>query len=33
MTIAPDLVAQILRLHEVEKWRVGTLAATTTWSV
>jgi transposase len=26
MTIAPDLVAQILRLHEVEKWRVGTIA-------
>jgi len=24
MTIAPDLVAQILRLHTVEKWRVGT---------
>ena len=26
MTIAPDLVAQILRLHAVEKWRVGTIA-------
>jgi transposase len=26
MTIAPDLVAQILRLHSVEKWRVGTIA-------
>jgi transposase len=26
MTIAPDLVAQILRLHMVEKWRVGTIA-------
>ncbi|HYN63136.1 MAG TPA: IS21 family transposase, partial [Candidatus Limnocylindrales bacterium] len=26
MTIAPDLVAQILRLYEVEKWRVGTIA-------
>jgi transposase len=26
MTIAPDLVAQILRLHKVEKWRVGTIA-------
>jgi transposase len=26
MTIAPDLVAQILRLHTVEKWRVGTIA-------
>src|SRR6218665_545194 len=26
MTIGPDLVAQILRLHEVEKWRVGTIA-------
>jgi transposase len=26
MTIAPDLVAQILRLHLVEKWRVGTIA-------
>ena len=26
MTIAPDLVAQILRLHVVEKWRVGTIA-------
>ncbi len=26
MTLAPDLVAQILRLHTVEKWRVGTIA-------
>jgi hypothetical protein len=26
MTIAPDLVAQILRLHDAEKWRVGTIA-------
>ncbi|HQQ69033.1 MAG TPA: IS21 family transposase [Alicycliphilus sp.] len=26
MTIAPDLVAQILRLREAEKWRVGTIA-------
>jgi hypothetical protein len=26
MTIAPDLVAQILRLHTAEKWRVGTIA-------
>jgi len=26
MTIAPDLVAQILRMHTVEKWRVGTIA-------
>ena len=26
MTIAPDLVAQILRLHAVEKWRAGTIA-------
>ena len=26
MTIAPDLVAQILRLYTVEKWRVGTIA-------
>ena len=26
MTTAPDLVAQILRLHTVEKWRVGTIA-------
>jgi len=26
MTIAPDLAAQILRLHTVEKWRVGTIA-------
>ena len=26
MTVAPDLVAQILRLHTVEKWRVGTIA-------
>ena len=26
MTIAPDLVARILRLHPVEKWRVGTIA-------
>jgi transposase len=26
LTIAPDLVAQILRLHAVEKWRVGTIA-------
>ena len=26
MTIAPDLVARILRLHTVEKWRVGTIA-------
>ena len=26
MTIAPDMVAQILRLHTVEKWRVGTIA-------
>ena len=27
MTIAPDLVAQILRLHAAEKWRVGTIAS------
>ena len=26
MTTAPDLVAQILRLHTAEKWRVGTIA-------
>lgn len=26
MTIAPDLVAQILRLYAIEKWRVGTIA-------
>ncbi len=26
MTIAPDLVAQILRLHAAEKWRVGTIS-------
>ena len=26
MTTAPDLVAQILRLHGAEKWRVGTIA-------
>ncbi|MBK6717040.1 MAG: IS21 family transposase [Burkholderiales bacterium] len=26
MTIAPDLVAQILRLHDAQKWRVGTIA-------
>ena len=26
MTIAPDLVAQILRLRAAEKWRVGTIA-------
>ena len=26
MTIAPDLVARILRLHAAEKWRVGTIA-------
>ena len=26
MTIAADLVAQILRLHTVEQWRVGTIA-------
>ena len=26
MTIAPDLVAQTLRLRAVEKWRVGTIA-------
>ncbi|HSV59918.1 MAG TPA: IS21 family transposase, partial [Variovorax sp.] len=26
MTKAPDLVAQILRLHAAEKWRVGTIA-------
>ena len=26
MTIAPDLVAQILRLYTVERWRVGTIA-------
>ena len=26
MTIAHDLVAQILRLHAAEKWRVGTIA-------
>ena len=26
MTVAPDLVAQILRLRTVEKWRVGTIA-------
>lgn len=26
MTTAPDLVAQILRLYTVEKWRIGTIA-------
>jgi transposase len=26
MTISPELVAQILRLHEAERWRVGTIA-------
>jgi transposase len=26
VTVAPDLVAQILRLYTVEKWRVGTIA-------
>lgn len=26
MTIGPDLVAQILRLHSAERWRVGTIA-------
>jgi hypothetical protein len=26
MTIAPELVAQILRLHTVERWRAGTIA-------
>jgi transposase len=26
MTTAPDVVAQILRLHAVEKWRVGAIA-------
>ena len=26
MTIAPDLIARILRLHAAEKWRVGTIA-------
>ena len=26
MTISPELVAQILRLHEAEHWRVGTIA-------
>jgi AraC-like DNA-binding protein len=26
MTIAPELVAQILRLHAAEMWRVGTIA-------
>ena len=26
MTIAPDVVAQILRLRDAEKWRVGTIA-------
>ena len=26
MTTAPDLVAQILRLYTVEKWRAGTIA-------
>ena len=26
MTIAPELSAQILRLYDVEKWRVGTIA-------
>lgn len=26
MTIAPEVCAQILRLHEVERWRVGTIA-------
>ena len=26
MTIAPEVSAQILRLHEVERWRVGTIA-------
>ena len=27
MTIPPDLEAQILRYHHVEKWRVGTIAS------
>jgi hypothetical protein len=26
MTLGPDLVAQMVRLHTVEKWRVGTIA-------
>ena len=26
MTLLPDLVAQILRLYTVEKWRVGSIA-------
>jgi len=26
MTIPPELEAQILRYHHVEKWRVGTIA-------
>ena len=26
MTIPPDLEAQILRYHHVEKWRAGTIA-------
>ena len=26
MTIAPDLVARVLRLHTAERWRVGTIA-------
>ena len=26
MTISPELIAQILRLHEAEHWRVGTIA-------
>lgn len=26
MTISPDLAAQVLRLHEAELWRVGTIA-------
>ena len=30
MTIAPEVSAQILRLHEVERWRVGTIARAAT---
>ena len=26
MTIAPDLCAQILRLYQAERWRIGTIA-------
>ena len=26
MTVPPDLEAQILRYHHVEKWRAGTIA-------